>query len=448
MNARTPLGRGRRRALRVLVVLLGTLAGSAIAQLPPTTAPQPAAPVPPETPLPAPPLAAPPTGLARWLNPATAPFLPVPEIATDPNGGTTLGILPVWLRADDAHQIDRIIAPDLLHNSYFGYGFHARLYAYPSEDQQWSVVAGAKERVEREFDAEYQIGRSRHSRWSFTGSLISDRDGTPRFYGIGNHTAESAQTSYIAQQQLARGQIGWNLSRAWQVAYTVRARIVDVLPGTLPGIDSIQQRFGTAVLGNGREFLHRLSLIYDTRDDLTIPRRGMQLIAYAGAASSDAFLTESIYKEAGVDGRLFWPVFHNTVLAAHIALRYFLSDHNAPFWALSTLGGEVSAVGGEQPLRGFGAGRFTDRDAYSTTLELRHNLFSFDAVTTRVDIEITPFVDAGRVFRDASTFPLSHVHPVGGIGFRGIARPFVVGYVDIGYGSEGTAIFTGINYPF
>jgi len=27
-------------------------------------------------------------------------------------------------------------------------------------------------------------------------------------------------------------------------------------------------------------------------------------------------------------------------------------------------------------------------------------------------------------------------------------RPQIVGFVDIGYGSEGTAIFTGVDYPF
>jgi hypothetical protein len=43
---------------------------------------------------------------------------------------------------------------------------------------------------------------------------------------------------------------------------------------------------------------------------------------------------------------------------------------------------------------------------------------------------------------------LSGLHPVGGVGFRGIATPFVVGYVDIGYGSEGVAFFSGVNYPF
>jgi hypothetical protein len=40
------------------------------------------------------------------------------------------------------------------------------------------------------------------------------------------------------------------------------------------------------------------------------------------------------------------------------------------------------------------------------------------------------------------------VHSVGGVGFRAIAEPFVVGYVDVGYGGEGAAVFSGINYPF
>jgi hypothetical protein len=73
---------------------------------------------------------------------ATAPFIPVPEIGADPNGGTTLGILPVWLRTNEQDEIDRIIAPDLFHNSHFGWGMHARWYAYSSEDEQWSVVNG------------------------------------------------------------------------------------------------------------------------------------------------------------------------------------------------------------------------------------------------------------------------------------------------------------------
>ena len=105
-------------------------------------------------------------------------------------------------------------------------------------------------------------------------------------------------------------------------------------------------------------------------------------------------------------------------------------------------------IGGEQPLRGFGAGRFYDRDSFSATVELRRKVFTFDAVTTLLDIEVAPFADFGRVYGRTSTNPLSHVHQVFGVGFRGIARPYVVGYVDVGYGSEGAAVFTGLNYPF
>jgi hypothetical protein len=44
--------------------------------------------------------------------------------------------------------------------------------------------------------------------------------------------------------------------------------------------------------------------------------------------------------------------------------------------------------------------------------------------------------------------PIDRLHPVGGVGVRGIAEPFVVGYVDVGMGGEGPAVFSGINYPF
>ena len=56
--------------------------------------------------------------------------------------------------------------------------------------------------------------------------------------------------------------------------------------------------------------------------------------------------------------------------------------------------------------------------------------------------------EAGRVAHSLSYNPVSALHPVGGVGFRGIAEPFVVGFVDVGYGGEGAANLPGINYPF
>ena len=424
------------------VFVCAILGGAAWADEPPpdpTLAPAPG-PLPPAPPKPV-------KGLARWFNPSTAPFIPVPEIAVDPDSGTTLGLIPTWIQTDDDHEIRRIIAPDILYNPYFGVGVHGRIYGYTSADEQWSVVSGIKERVEREFDAEYQRGRLREDRWSFTTSVIYDRDGTPRFYGYGNKSREANETNYTDQQERLQFQAGLNLTHAWQLQYTARLQVVDVLPGTLDKVASIQTVF-PQVLGTTRQVLNRISVIYDTRDNLTVPSRGMQLIAYGGLASRDGVIDDSMYSEVGGDGRAFWPVKPDTILVGHMAIRYLPTAHEVPFWALSGLGGGESTVGGEQPLRGFGGGRFYDRDSFSSSVELRHKLLSFDATSTVVDVEVTPFIDVGRVFARTSTNPLDGLHHVYGVGFRGIARPFVVGYVDIGYGSEGVAAFTGLNYPF
>ena len=69
-----------------------------------------------------------------------------------------------------------------------------------------------------------------------------------------------------------------------------------------------------------------------------------------------------------------------------------------------------------------------------------------DDLEIQHEINVTPFIDVGNVFSGSS--PVRYLHKVVGVGFRGVARPFIVGYVDVGYGSEGTAVFTGINYPF
>ena len=417
---------------------------AAVAQLPtPSPGPQQTPPPPIPAPRPAP------TGLARWLDPSTAPFIPVPEIAVDPDSGTTLGLIPTKLYTNDKDQIDRIVAPDILHNPYFGFGMHMRVYDYPSEDEQWSVVTGIKQRVERAFDFEYERGRLRSNRWSFTGSLIYDRSGTPRFFGIGNQTPKQNETNYTDEQEAVQAQLGFNISRIWQVLYTGRIRFVNVLPGTLSGIASIEDRFPRVRgLHTNKELLNRVSIVYDTRDNVTVPSHGMRWVAYAGVASRGGLLNDSLYSETGVDASGYWPVFHHTILAAHTALRYLPSANDVPFWALSSIGGGQSVLGGEQPLRGYGEGRFYDRNSFSATVELRRRVYTLNAVSTQVELEVTPFVDLGRVFSRLSTSPVSRLHHVVGVGFRGLARPFVVGYVDVGYGTEGVAVFTGISYPF
>lgn len=54
------------------------------------------------------------SSVSRWFNPATAPFIPIPEVAADPDNGTTVGLIPTWLKADQNNDVRQIIAPDML----------------------------------------------------------------------------------------------------------------------------------------------------------------------------------------------------------------------------------------------------------------------------------------------------------------------------------------------
>ncbi|HEX3837434.1 MAG TPA: BamA/TamA family outer membrane protein [Steroidobacteraceae bacterium] len=399
----------------------------------------------------APPAPAAPTPTGGWLDVSTWPVIPVPLVGVDPDSGVTLGVLPVWLKTSDQHEITRIIAPDLLHNPYFGVGADFRVFEYPSADEQWSFAAGIKERVERHVEHEFQKGRLRETPWSINTSLIFDRSGTSRFYGIGNNSTESSVTNYTASQVLGQAVFGYNLNHTWQLQYTLRARRMEITAGTLARVPTIESRYPQLHgLGVTNEVLNQVALVYDTRDDETIPSRGTQWIVYVGVNGHDATISDSIYSVTGLDARTFLPIaaIPDTVLAAHVAVRYLPSGHKIPFFDLGSIGGGESDVGGEQLLRGFGQGRFVDRDSSDATLELRHRLFSFDAAASHVDIEVAPFLDVGEVFSHTGADPFSSLHKVAGVGIRGIARPSVVGYVDIGYGTEGMAVFTGINYPF
>jgi len=400
----------------------------------------------------APPAPAAPAPNGGWLDVSTWPLIPVPLIAVDPDSGTTLGVLPVWLHTNEEHEITRIIAPDISYNQYFGVGGHFRVFEYPSPDEQWSVTAGIQERVQRTFDFEFQKGRLRGTNWTVNTSAIYDRSGTARFYGIGNGSVLSNQTTYTASQLLGQAQFGYNFTHAWQFQYTTRVRRMEITPGFLPHLPTIEERYPfERGLGITDEVLNQVAMVYDTRDDTVIPTRGSQVVAYAGVNGHNATISDSIYSMAGVDGRTFMPLpflLPDTILAAHAAVRYLPSGHDIPFYDLSSIGGGESDIAGQQMLRGFGQGRFVDRDSYAGSIELRHRLFSFDAAASHVDIEITPFIDVGRVSSTIDVDPLSGLHKVVGIGMRGIARPSVVGYVDVGYGTEGVAVFTGINYPF
>ena len=388
------------------------------------------------------------SALTRWFDPATAPFIPIPEIDTAPHSGLTLGVIPTWLYTNERDEIERIIAPDLIHSQYFGWGSRMRVFGYPSSDTQWSVVGGLKQRVEREFDGRYLTGQTRGGPLSWTLETIYDRSGTPRFFGLGNNSRHADETSYVDNQGALDVVLGRNLSRRLQLAYRARERYVEVLPAALHGLPSIEQRFpGLPGLGSGHELQNSALLTFDTRDSPIIPARGARYVVYGGLVSR-ALASSVSYSYFGAEARQYWPLGSDVTLAWHAGARYMPAGAQAPFWALSSLGGDRSVTGDREPLRADGADRYIDRDLFAAGAELRTRVANFNAFATRVSLELAPFVDAGKVFASLGASPVSHLHGAGGLGVRGVASPYVVGYVDVGYGHGRTAVFSGIDYPF
>jgi hypothetical protein len=389
-----------------------------------------------------------PSGLVRWLNPATAPFIPIPEIDTEPHSGLTLGLIPTWLSNGEHDEIVRIVAPDVIHSQYFGWGSRMRVFGFPNDDTQWYVVGGGKQRIEREFDGRYITGQTRHGAFSWSVEGIYDRSGTPRFFGLGNNSPVKAETSYIDNQALLTALAGHNFSQRLQLAYEQRVRYIEVLPGTLKGLPPIGDLYPT-VEGLGSEHVLQQSVLltYDTRDSPIIPRGGARYVVYDGFVSR-AFGSSVSYTYFGVDARRYFPLRPDLLLAWHAGARYMPSAGGAPFWAMSSLGGDRSITNEREPLRGNGYDRYIDRNMFATGAELRWRVASLDAFGTRVSLEVTPFIDAGKVFPTMGESPITHLHSAKGLGVRALASPFVVGYVDIGFSHNKPAVFSGLNYPF
>lgn len=117
------------------------------------------------------------------------------------------------------------------------------------------------------------------------------------------------------------------------------------------------------------------------------------------------------------------------------------SPKSTPFYKMNTLGGR-------RALRGFGGERFIDFNRSITSAELRTRVWSPHIFGVLAELELAPFVEAGQVFEDIGDSPYDDLHWVGGLGFRGIVPPQIVAFVDLGMGSEGLSVFTGVDYPF
>lgn len=392
---------------------------------------------------------------AAWLPPplpverdkqrVEATLFPLPVVGTDPNSGNDYGFLPVWVFPRQDKAIGMILAPSIIDNDYAGTSLAFRLLAYPSKDVHYRLIVDPSTKIRSFYEAAYEKSADQAHEWFYTAQFIYDCDIFPRFFGFGNDSLTSDQTSYTFRSRTLQGVLGYRLSQSWEVAWYERFNITSLSDNHLVNLRATAALF-PAVMRDRRNTVstHGLSCSYDTRDYKDTPTCGVLARVYAETAL--VFLgSDSSFDKVGFEVKGFQPWDLQTkriITAARLQADFMTREFQTPFFRRPSLGGYRTN-------RGWGDWRWVDRHMVTLSLEQRFTVYQLHRFGVTTNFEIAPFMDVGKVFPTFSRFNFRNTHAAAGVALRAVVRPQVVGHIEMGIGEGGNnAVFMGLGYPF
>lgn len=370
-------------------------------------------------------------------------FVPLPLIDTDPNAGGTFGFLPIFMFLNQEDEVTSMIAPDLTYNETTGLAGTFRYFGYPEEDRQYYVVLNQSNKKSHDYELYWEDSSLFSDKYTSEMELFSSVDPTARFYGLGNKSKEGNETNYSHKEESVKLTGGIKLFPHTNLALTEIFRRVSVKEGEEDYLPFSHNLFpGISGLTRSRIWAHSLSLTYDTRDSGDLPTTG----SYAQLLWEFSFkelVSSSTFVRTNLEFKKLLPYPNKRFILVLRGRGEFLlrRDNSLPFY-------EESLLGGVDTLRGFGDQRFIDHHLLLFNAEERIRVFTKKLFDLETELEVAPFIEAGRVFRHLSDIDGSRYHVVAGVGFRALIRPDIVGYVDVGVGDEGATVFMGLGYPF
>jgi hypothetical protein len=368
-------------------------------------------------------------------NVSTRP-IPLPIYATDPNEGSTFGVLPVFLRTcDETKRTETIIAPSLTWNSTIHGSASMRYYLFSSDIESLTVIASVSSRINSNAHVLWSSMPLEQDAITKVLDLRWERSVFYRFFGIGPDTTESGESSYTRIRAHANARGGLNLGGGWNLGLEiflhydgVQAIGVAGFPLSPVAYPNVPGMNGSTILGQS------LDLRYDSRLKGDYSLKGAYFDIALGPVEGNPSFARGRAQLRVLAPELDWVSF-----AGRVDVSY-TSSSNAPFY-------DQSALGGEYLLRGFPEGRFVDQNAWTIEAEQRLRIVTTHILGVTADWRIDPFVGIGQVFGSID-HALSHPRPVGGVGFRTWVHPNVVGRVDVATGGEGIKIYVDIGYPY
>ena len=191
-------------------------------------------------------------------------------------------------------------------------------------------------------------------------------------------------------------------------------------PELLQGMDQHTWNVGAGV-----------SLVYDNRDNLTNPHRGICLninhMFRPGFMGNDyAFSTTAFRFDA------YQQLGKGTVLAEDIGANLNFGN---PSW------GMMAELGGTHSMRGYYEGRYRDKHSLEATVELRQHVWKRNGIVV--------WVGAGTIFPKFSALRSKQILPNAGVGYRWEFKKNVNVRLDYGFGKSGQSGFLfNINEAF
>jgi hypothetical protein len=229
-----------------------------------------------------------------------------------------------------------------------------------------------------------------------------------RYYGVGNDTSVDDRATYLLNDRNAfshlwinpRGLLSFGAQMGWYSAETDYGDDEEPPespppPEEVPGFGVPRTDF--AVTGAWVEF--------DMRDKWAEPPVGVEA-RVTGLRYEDIDTNLYDFTRLIADVKGYIPLGHrNRILA--MRFRTSLSDRDSgslvPFYLMETLGGAKT-------IRGFDEFRFRDRRNLLLQIEYRWEVWAY--------IDMTVFMDAGKVFADMDDFNFKDLHTGYGVGLR------------------------------
>jgi outer membrane protein assembly factor BamA len=370
---------------------------------------------------------------------------PIPAITMVKNEGMTYGLIAAILFPDAQGEVDKFLALDLAYrktvkmNGFVDFRYYLGPVANLEAYSYWA------QKVENENEIYYD-DRWLGDAFAFRAEFDESRSTTDRFFGKGANTPKAGESVYTANNYQWLLRFGPNLSEEIALQGTFRVRHFREGRGLVERVPQMQDRYpGEFGIQGGLVTAEGIRMSYENRDNLDTPTRGEYGNVFVEVAQYASHRRTLPFQVFGIEAGKLWPLGEDAqfVTVAHFRARF--THGPAPFWELSSLGGALT-------LRSFGLNRFKENNFWVLNFEERIRCFTLRLEGIVSEMQLAPFFDLGEVCRVAQDFvrpnAARRLHWSGGLGFRAVIHPYVVGRVDAAYGTEGVGVSVGIDYPF